>query len=68
MKNPQTTIALTFLTQIISDIDGVVGQHPTHGGNFELIGHLTSLVLCLDFNSLLTHLYLNLVGQMELKL
>ena len=23
MKNPQTTIALTFLTHIISDIDGV---------------------------------------------
>ena len=23
MKNPQTTIALTFLTYIISDIDGV---------------------------------------------
>ena len=24
MKNPQTTIALTFLTYIISEIDGVV--------------------------------------------
>ena len=24
MKNPQTTIALTFLTHIISDIDGVM--------------------------------------------
>ena len=26
MKNPQTTIALTFLTHIISDIDGVPGN------------------------------------------
>ena len=26
MENPQTTIALTFLTHIISDIDGVATQ------------------------------------------
>ena len=26
IKNPQTTIALTFLTHIISDIDGVLGE------------------------------------------
>ena len=30
IKNPQTTIALTFLTHIISGIDGVVFEGPTN--------------------------------------
>ena len=30
MKNPQTTIALIFLTHIISDIDGVGSDRPAY--------------------------------------
>ena len=33
IKNPQTTIALTFLTHIISDIGGVLSKYALHNWN-----------------------------------